>query len=72
MKKHSREGEWKERPKRTVGVDLGDRFSRYCGLNEDGEVMEEGRVQTSAAAFRRHGEGEPGQRIVLETGTHSP
>ena len=36
MKKHSKEAEWKERPNRTVGVDLGDRFSRYCVLNEDG------------------------------------
>jgi transposase len=72
MKKGSRETDWKPRPKWTVGVDLGDRFSRYCVLNEDGEVMEEGRVRTSAEAFRRHWEGEPRQRVVLETGTHSP
>lgn len=66
------ESEWKQRPDRTVGVDLGDRFSRYCVLNGDGEVMEEGQVRTSEAGFRRHWEGEPRQRIVLETGTHSP
>ncbi len=72
MKKSSREAEWKERPKKTVGVDLGDRFSRYCVLNSDGEVMEEGRVRTSEAAFRQHWEGEPSQRMVIETGTHSP
>jgi hypothetical protein len=47
MKKSSRETEWKERPDRTVGVDLGDRFSRYCVLNSDGEVIEEGRVRTN-------------------------
>jgi transposase len=41
-------------------------------LNEDGEVMEEGRVRTSAEAFRRHWEGEARQRMVMETGTHSP
>lgn len=72
MKNNSRETDWKQRPKRTVGVDLGDRFSRYCVLNEDGEVMEEGRMRTSAEAFGRHWEGEPRQRMVMETGTHSP
>jgi transposase len=72
MKKNSRESEWKERPERTVGVDLGDRFSHYCVLNRDGEVIEEGRVRTNEEAFRRHWEGEPRQRIAMETGTHSP
>ena len=74
MKKtiRERESEWKEKPDRTVGVDLGDRFSHYCVLNGDGEVMEEGRIRTSEGAFRRHWEAEPRQRIVMETGTHSP
>lgn len=74
MKKGSRETEaqWKPRPDRTVGVDLGDRVSRYCGLNGDGEGIEEGQVRTSEAGFRRQWEGEPRQRIVMETGTHSP
>jgi hypothetical protein len=56
MKKSSRETEWKERPDRTVGVDLGDRFSRYCVLNSDGEVIEEGRVRTNEESLRRHTE----------------
>ncbi len=43
MKKSSRETEWKQKRYPTVGVDLGDRFSRYCALNRDGEVIEEGR-----------------------------
>jgi len=34
--------------------------------------MEEGRVRTSEEAFRRHWEAEPRQRMVMETGTHSP
>ena len=61
MKKSSRSqrfAEWKERPMITVGLDLGDRFSHYCRLNQDGEVMEEGRVRTSEEALRRHFEGE--------------
>lgn len=75
MKKSSRSkrsAEWKERPVITVGLDLGDRFSHYCMLNQDGEVMEEGRVRTSEEALRRHFEGEPRQRIAMECGTHSP
>ena len=45
MKKSSRETEWKQKRYPTVGVDLGDRFSRYCALNRDGEVIEEGQMQ---------------------------
>jgi transposase len=72
MKKISRKVEWKERPEKTVGIDLGDRFSHYCVLNRDGEVIEEGRVRTNGEAFRLHWEGAPRQRMVMETGTHSP
>src|SRR5258708_4741851 len=43
-----------------------------CVLNGEGEVLEEGRVRTSEEAFRRPWEAEPRQRIVMETGTHSP
>ncbi len=72
MKKSSRKMEWRERPEKTVGIDLGDRFSRYCVLNSDGEILEEGRVRTNEEAFRLHWEGEGRQRMVIETGTHSP
>jgi transposase len=61
-----------DKPELTVGLDLGDRYSRYCMLNEECEVVEEGRIQSTEAAFRRHFEGEPRQRIALECGTHSP
>jgi transposase len=56
----------------TLGLDMGDRFSHYCLLNEDGDVIEEGRLQSSEAAFRRHFENEPCLRVALECGTHSP
>ena len=72
MKKNSRELEWKQKPEQTVGVDLGDRFSRYCVLNQEGEVIEEGRVRTDREAWRQHWAGELRQRVVMETGTHSP
>jgi transposase len=60
------------RPELTVGLDLGDRFSRYCVVNGEGEVVEEGRVQSTEAAFARHFPQEPQLRIALECGTHSP
>jgi len=75
MKKSSRSersAEWKPRPAITVGLDLGDRFSHYCILNQDGEVMEEGRIPTHARALRQHFEAEARQRIAMECGTHSP
>src|SRR5260370_19000187 len=53
-------------------MDLGDRFSHYCMLNKDGEVVEEGRIPTNEAAMRRQFEGEARQRIAMECGTHSP
>ena len=42
------------RPTMTMGLDMGDRFSHYCLLNEEGDVFEEGRLQSTEAAFRRH------------------
>ena len=56
----------------TVGIDLGDRFSRYCVVNQEGDVMEEGRIPTTAAALKRHFANEARQRIAMECGTHSP
>jgi transposase len=61
-----------EKPEITIGLDLGDRFSHYCMLNSDGDVVESGRIQTTEQAFRRHFEGEPAMRMALECGTHSP
>lgn len=62
----------KDNPGMTVGLDLGDRYSHYCLLNEECEVMGEGRIQSNEAALRRHFEGEPRLRVALECGTHSP
>jgi len=72
MKKISRATTGKEKPEITVGLDLGDRFSHYCMLNEEGEAIESGRIQSTEAALRRHFEAEPRMRIALECGTHSP
>ena len=72
MKNSSREMREAEKPAITVGIDLGDRFSRYCVVNQAGEVMEEGKIATTTAALERHFAGEASQRVAMECGTHSP
>ena len=56
----------------TVGVDLGDRFSNYCILDDRGEVVEEGRLRTTTPAFSQRFSTLSSCRVVLEVGTHSP
>jgi transposase len=58
--------------KLTIGLDLGDRSSWYCGLDESGEVVLEQRAGTTPKAMREVFGGMPGSRIALETGIHSP
>jgi len=44
----------KEQPKITAGVDLADKYSYLCIIDQhSGEVMEEGRLRTTPEAFRR-------------------
>jgi len=64
--------QWREKPERTVGLDLGDRFSHYCVLQEQGEVIEEGRIPTTEKGLRQQFAHGPRLRIALECGTHSP
>lgn len=54
MKKVIRAVLGKEKPEITIGLDLGDRYSHYCILNEDGDAIESGRIQTNEASLRRH------------------
>ena len=56
----------------TVGLDVGDRYSYLCVLDAGGQVVEEGRIPTTAAAIQRRFPSVERTRIVLETGTHSP
>src|ERR1035437_8132108 len=58
--------------KLTIGLDLGDRSSWYCVLDEAGEVVLEQKVATTAKAMKEVFGGMPRSRIALETGTHSP
>ena len=56
----------------TIGLDLGDRNSWYCVLDEAGQIQLEQRVRTSPEALRAVFGAMPRSRIALETGTHSP
>src|ERR1035441_2515557 len=58
--------------KLTIGLDLGDRWSWYCVLDEQGEVVLEQKVGTTPKAMREVFGGMPRSRIALETGMHSP
>jgi transposase len=58
--------------KLTIGLDLGDRNSWYCVVDEAGQIQLEQRVRTTAAALRELFGTMPRSRIALEIGTHSP
>ena len=59
-------------PKLTIGLDLGDRTSHYCILNEAGEVILEHSLPTTPKGIQQILSRIPRSRIALETGTHSP
>src|SRR6266496_2308143 len=56
----------------TVGMDLGDRESRYCMLDEWGEKASEAKLPTTKVGLASvFGKMAP-SRIALEVGSHSP
>src|SRR5258707_9489301 len=55
-----------------IGVDLGDRWSCYCVLDEAGEILLEKKVATAPEAMKQIFEKIPRSLIAMETGTHSP
>ena len=59
-------------PKLTIGLDLGDRNSWYCVLDESGQIQREERIRTNATTLREVFSEMPDSRIALEIGTHSP
>jgi len=58
--------------KLTIGLDLGDRNSWYCVVDEAGQIRLEQRVRTNAKALQEVFGAMPRSRIALEIGTHSP
>src|SRR5260370_12647054 len=76
MKKISKQAQRMEvsndKPLLTMGLDLGDRFSHYCMLNEAAEVAEERPMQSTEVTLKRHLTGEPPMPVPLESRTHPP
>jgi transposase len=58
--------------KLTVGLDLGDRNSWYCVVDEAGHIQVEQRVGTHTKALGEVFGAMPHSRIALEIGAHSP
>jgi transposase len=56
----------------TIGLDLGDRWSRYCVLNEVGDIVLERKLTTTPEAMKQVFGKMQRSRIALETGAHSP
>jgi transposase len=56
---------------RTVGCDVGDKYSHLCVLDEHGAVMERARVRTSAQALSVWFSGRPQSVVAMEVGAHS-
>ncbi len=85
MKKHSTRGQAKVADetrsgrrgrkltgKLTIGIDLGDHSSRYCVLNEAGEVISEGSLATTQKGLNQVFGRMARSRVALEVGVHSP
>jgi transposase len=58
--------------KQVIGVDLGDKSSRYCVLDGEGTVQVERSVATTRQGFSQVFAKMVRSRIALEVGTHSP
>jgi transposase len=56
----------------TIGLDLGDRWHRFCVLGESGQVVEEGSVANNRVALSELSSRYSGALIVMEAGCHSP
>jgi transposase len=59
---------------KSVGLDLGDKYSHLCLLDaESSEVIEESRLCSAPEAFRQRFDSmQERLKIAIEVGTHSP
>jgi transposase len=55
-----------------VGMDLGDKKSNYCFMDQEAEIRAEGAIATTAEEFKTCFSAIPRSCIALEVGTHSP
>ncbi len=78
MKKNSKANTvvtgWKEmasRKRLTIGIDLGDKVSRYFVMDDEGTEVTQGSVKTTPAAMAETFGGMAPCRIAIEVGSHS-
>jgi transposase len=57
--------------KMTIGIDLGDRRSHFCVLNDQAQVIARGFLPTTITAFRREFEVLPPSLVAIEACGHS-
>jgi hypothetical protein len=55
----------------TIGIDLGDVWSHYCTLNQDGEVVDWGRIRTTSKVIEKWFKDLPSTRVAMEAAVHS-
>jgi transposase len=72
VKQSRKRAEAREEGPMVIGMDLGDKTSRYCELGGNGAVVAEGSVATTKKAMAQKFSGMKRCRIAIEVGTHSP
>lgn len=55
----------------TVGLDVGDKVTRFCVLDQDAQIVAEGAARTSPEHLRGLFQGYQGATVALEVGPHS-
>ena len=58
-------------PQLAIGIDLGDRYSEICVLDDTGAVQSQTRLRTTPKALREHFAVLESVPVAIETGTHS-
>jgi len=59
------------RPRLSIGLDLGDKRSRFCLMSDTEEILQEGAVATTRTAMFRLFSKFQRARVVIEASTHS-
>ncbi len=55
----------------SIGIDLADMWSDWVSIDRTGEVIERGRVRTTAVKLRERFGSRPATVVAIEVGTHS-
>jgi transposase len=55
-----------------IGLDIGDRFSRYAVCDAEGAILKEDRVPSTRTGLERTFMRFKGAQLLMEVGTHSP